>query len=149
MAACVSSSTATMSATPSDAVYEIEDPGAGYSPTTCGAARHAGDSMGRHLPRQAAELGRATARRSPCSTSIPEGLYWNESTQLLYWTYYDAYNVTRRPDWGLGATRLDNPGTGASTAFGPWRTTARTVTAPPTTARGGACYLFAIRWTGR
>ena len=26
---------------------------------------------------------------------IPAGLYWNEATQLLYWTYYDSYNLGR------------------------------------------------------
>jgi hypothetical protein len=54
---------------------------------------------------------------------VPGGLYWNESTQLLYWTYVDSYNSTLRPDWNLGASSLDNPATGASRAYGPWRTT--------------------------
>jgi hypothetical protein len=49
---------------------------------------------------------------------VPGGLYFNENTQLLYWTYYDAYNNTVRPDWNLGATRLE---TGGPVAFGPWR----------------------------
>ena len=48
----------------------------------------------------------------------PGGIYWNEGTQLLYWVYFDTYNVTGDPDWCLGATRLDERG---SSAFGPWR----------------------------
>src|SRR3989344_5949066 len=53
---------------------------------------------------------------------LQAGLEWNEQNQLLYWTYYDSYNSTLIPHWNLGATRLDNPQTGQSTAFGPWRT---------------------------
>jgi len=45
-------------------------------------------------------------------------LHFNETTQLLYWTYYDAYNVSHNEDWCLGATRLDPSG---PVAFGPWR----------------------------
>ena len=109
-----------------------------------GAARQARHGLGRHLPRQAAELRTPHgALGSACSTCIPDGLYWNESTQLLYWTYYDAYNVTHNPDWGLGATRLDDP---ASRERRPRMArggrSRRTPTATPTTARGAACYLF-------
>jgi hypothetical protein len=42
-------------------------------------------------------------------------LHFNEATQLLYWTYYDSYNVAHYMDWCLGATQL---GVGS---FGPWR----------------------------
>jgi hypothetical protein len=66
--------------------------------------------------------GRLTA---PMQYLIPAGLYWHESNQLLYWGYYDAYNgSTNYPDWSMGATRLDDPSTGATTSFGPWRTLA-------------------------
>jgi hypothetical protein len=47
----------------------------------------------------------------------PAGMYFNEDTQLLYWTYFDTYNVTKDEDWCMGASRL---GTSA-TAYGPWR----------------------------
>jgi hypothetical protein len=48
----------------------------------------------------------------------PAGLHWNESRQLLYWTYHSTYNVTGEEDWCLGASRLDPSG---PTASGPWR----------------------------
>jgi hypothetical protein len=110
---------------PSDAVYEIEDPGAGYSTNYTQAPRATlvtawGDIY--HGRRQSWD-----ANGAPIAMQYvyPYSLHWNDSTQLLYWTYYDAYNVTRRPDWALGATSLDNPTTGATTAYGPWRTMAR------------------------
>jgi hypothetical protein len=45
-------------------------------------------------------------------------LHYNAATDLLYWSYYDAYNVARIEDWCLGATRLSTAG---PVAFGPWR----------------------------
>lgn len=48
----------------------------------------------------------------------PGGIYWHEGKQLLYWTYYETYNVTGVPDWCLGASRLEASG---AVAFGPWR----------------------------
>ena len=55
--------------------------------------------------------------------SFPDTLYmgsfhFNETTDLLYWTYYDVYNTTFVEDWCLGATRLAPSG---PVAFGPWR----------------------------
>lgn len=44
------------------------------------------------------------------------GLHFNESTGLLYWTFFDAYNTSGYPNWCLGATRLSD-----GQAFGPWR----------------------------
>ena len=65
------------------------------------------------------------ALMAPMQYLYPAGLYWHEGNQLLYWGYYDAYNGSvGNPDWGMGATRLDDPATGASTSFGPWRTRA-------------------------
>ena len=134
---------------PSDAVYEIEDPGAGYSTNYLQAPRATlvtawGDIY--HGKRQSWD-----ANGTPIAMQYlyPYSLHWNDSTQLLYWTYYDAYNVTHRPDWGLGATSLDNPATGATTAYGPWRTMARAGTGPPITARGGASICSTTHWTGR
>lgn len=48
----------------------------------------------------------------------PAGLHWNETKQLLYWTYYETYNVTGESDWCLGASQLNPSG---AVAFGPWR----------------------------
>lgn len=62
---------------------------------------------------------------APMQYLYPAGLHWHEGNQLLYWGYYDAYNgSTGYPDWNVGATRLDDPQTGATTSFGPWRTVA-------------------------
>ncbi len=112
-------------AAPKDAVYEIEEPGSGYDPNYAQAPRASlvtawGDVY--HGKRQSWDSNGAAVN---LQYVYPDGLYWNEATQLLYWTYYDAYNVTHRPDWGLGATALTDPSNGASTAYGPWRTTVR------------------------
>lgn len=48
----------------------------------------------------------------------PGGLFWNEATQLLYWTYWDGYNVNGNEDWCLGASALLESG---PVAYGPWR----------------------------
>jgi len=62
---------------------------------------------------------------APLGYQIPAGLYWHEEHQLLYWGYFDAYNGSvGRPDWNLGATRLDNAAARTTTSFGPWRTSA-------------------------
>jgi hypothetical protein len=59
---------------------------------------------------------------APMQYTYGAGLYWHEGTQLLYWGYYDAYNgSTNNPDWCMGASSLDNPTTGATTSYGPWR----------------------------
>lgn len=59
---------------------------------------------------------------APMEYLYPGCLYWHEGNQLLYWTYNNAYaGQTHQEDWGLGATRLDNPATGDSTSYGPWR----------------------------
>jgi len=107
-----------------DGVYEIEDPGSGYS-ANIGTAPQAslitnwGDVY--HGKRMSWD-----ASGNPFNVSYvsPASLAWNDATQLLYWTYFHSYNVSHEPDWGLGATSLDNPTTGASTSYGPWRTVA-------------------------
>lgn len=108
----------------SDFVYELGDPGAGYNPDYTAAPRATlikdwGDIY--HGKRQTWESNGSAVDLS--TWQIPDGLYWNEQTQLLYWTYFDTYNTTARPDWGLGATSLDLA-SGTSTAYGPWRTKA-------------------------
>ena len=104
-----------------DWVYEIEDPGGGYNTDYNQAPRanlvtNWGDIY--HGKR----VNYDTDGSSWVSGyTTPEGLYWNDSTQLLYWTYYNAYDVTALYKWGLGATSLDNPSTGSSTSYGPWK----------------------------
>lgn len=107
----------------SDAVYELEDPGSEYTTDYTQAPRASlvttwGDIY--HGLRQT-WTGNGVTVAGLGGSQYPGGLYWNESTQLLYWTYYDAYNVSGRPDWGLGASHLDDPATATSTAYGPWR----------------------------
>ncbi|HEY6357858.1 MAG TPA: hypothetical protein VIX35_06415, partial [Vicinamibacterales bacterium] len=108
-----------------DPVYEIEDPGGGYSPDVRTAPQASlitnwGDVYhGKRISWDAA--GHAIALQN----QDPAALAWNDATQLLYWTYNNSYNVAGEPDWNLGATSLDNPTTGASTAYGPWRTVAK------------------------
>lgn len=47
------------------------------------------------------------------------GLYWDEPTEALFWTYGDGYNTASAHDPSIGATRLlEN---GRSAASGPWR----------------------------
>jgi len=112
--------------TPKDAVYEIEDPGSGYNTDYRQAPRaklitNWGDVYhGKRI-----SFDNAGNPLNLDATLIPIGLHWNESTQLLYWTYGDAYNVSHRPDWDLGATVLNDPTTASSTAYGPWRPVAR------------------------
>lgn len=49
------------------------------------------------------------------------GLLWDEPSQAIYWSYGDFYNVSGRPDWALGGTKLKTDGT--VEAHGPWRLT--------------------------
>ena len=107
--------------TPRDAVYEIEDPGGGYN-TDYTQAPYAtlvtnwGDIY--HGKRTSWD---ASGNPINIQYVIPVGIYWNDNTQLLYWTYTDTYNVAHRPDWDLGATALGDPTAATSTAYGPWR----------------------------
>lgn len=50
----------------------------------------------------------------------PAAIHWNDRNQMLYWTYYDVYNVLHHQDFSLGGSRLNSDG--SSTSFGPWRT---------------------------
>ena len=102
--------------TKGDPLYELADTGQ-YSPDVSQAPRMAlVRSWGRIF---------GSARRSwqPDGTAKdiffdPGALLWNEATQLLYWTFYDTYNVRGDEDWCLGASRLQDSG---PVAFGPWR----------------------------
>ncbi|HKW01011.1 MAG TPA: hypothetical protein VJN96_14390 [Vicinamibacterales bacterium] len=109
-----------------DWVYELEDPGGGYTTDYTMAPRARlvttwGDIY--HGKRLYYDYDRNDGSTWFSGYTTPEGLYWNEQTHLLYWTYFNAYNVTGYPDVGLGATSLDDPNTGTSTSYGPWRVT--------------------------
>src|SRR5262249_47411497 len=108
---------------PKDAVYEIEDPGS-YDTNYLQAPRANLVTAWGDIYHGKRVSWDAQGNQFNLQYLYPGGIYWSESTQLLYWTYGDAYNVALRPDWGLGATSLDNPTTGATTAYGPWRTAA-------------------------
>ena len=134
----------------SDAVYELEDPGSGYTTDYTQAPRASlvttwGDIY--HGLRQT-WTGNGATVAGLSGSQYPGGLYWNESTQLLYWTYYDAYNVGGRPDWGLGASHLDDPATAASTAYGPWRALAVDGDGQFHYGPGRCLYLFANPFDG-
>lgn len=48
------------------------------------------------------------------------GLYWDQPTRRLLWSYGDAYNTHSAHDPSLGASRLDD-GDGSVEALGAWR----------------------------
>ena len=55
----------------------------------------------------------------------PATLFWHESEQKLYWSFYATYDSS--PAWCLGASELGAPSggsidNGTVTAYGPWRT---------------------------
>jgi hypothetical protein len=117
-----------------DPVFEVEDPGSGYNPDYTQAPRaNLITSWGDIYHGKRVTWDASGNVVTLTSQLLPDSLYWNENTQLLYWTYFDSYNVTGRPDWALGATHLDDPGSAASTAYGPWRALA-------TDADGGQHY---------
>ncbi len=61
----------------------------------------------------------------PVGASGIGGLLWDDASSRLFWTYYDFYNVSGRPDWGLGASKLRDElpegDPGAFVVDGPWR----------------------------
>jgi hypothetical protein len=125
-----------------DPVYEIVDPGTGYVRDYT-KAPHAtlyaswGDIY--HGRRTSWDAGGA---QISLQYLYPRGLYWNEATQLLYWTYGDAYNVTGRPDWGLGASALSDR-LRTSLSYGPWRTAATDADRRTSFGTWRCGYLFA------
>ena len=129
---------------PRNAIYEIADPGAVTRRTT--TTRRA-PRWSRTGATSTTASSRRGMRRGTPSTSVRNlvigGLYWNDATQLLYWTYYDGYNVGGRPDWGLGASALTDPSTGASTAYGPWRTTTQDADGRAHAGPWRCLYMFA------
>jgi hypothetical protein len=112
--------------TPHDQVDAIGDLDSGYTTDYIGAPRATlyanwGDIY--HVRRISFDA--ATGTPLTLQYLLPGGFFWNDQTQLLYWTYRHGDNVSLRPDRGLEATSLGNPATGTSTAYGPWRTAAR------------------------
>ena len=100
-----------------DPVYEFADTGAYHADPAqaprMSLVREWGDIYGnarRTWDRQGGDR--------PLPGRRPGGIHWNEAKQLLYWTFYETYNVTSEPDWCLGASRLGSSG---AVAFGPWR----------------------------
>lgn len=59
--------------------------------------------------------------RNPMPGFFETGIFWSDDTEMLYSTYADSYNVSGIPDWGLVGITLDDAGTDATTAYGPWR----------------------------
>jgi hypothetical protein len=107
-----------------DPVYEIIDPGSGYSldyHTAPKATLYANWGDIYHGKRISFD---GSGNPVQLGQQYPSGLYWNDATQLLYWTYADSYNVSGTPNWGLGASQLIDPVAGTSYAYGPWRTKA-------------------------
>lgn len=104
-----------------DPLYEFSDPG-GYGATlgmspVMPLVKVWGDIYGSHR----VTYDNATGQIRPIAGMSAGGMHWSEKQQLLYWTYYDNYNVAILKDWSLGATRLDPAG---PTPFGPWRVSA-------------------------
>ncbi|MFM9106919.1 MAG: hypothetical protein ACKOWF_09500, partial [Chloroflexota bacterium] len=56
--------------------------------------------------------------------SLLHGLFWDEPSQRLYWSYGDPYNAVSTGDPCLGWSSL---GAGTAEAHGPWRFTGRSV----------------------
>ncbi len=100
-----------------DPVYEFADTGS-YHPDPAQAPRMSlvrswGDIYG-----NARKTWNTSGVEKTGYPRYPGSFHWNESTQLLYWTYFDVYNVAGDEDWCLGASSLQ---TGGATAYGPWR----------------------------
>jgi hypothetical protein len=114
-------------------VYELADPGSGYSTDYTQAPRASlvtdwGNIYHGKRVEYAYPNGPNSANGAVLdfrAQSGTAGIYWNESTQLLYWVYYNNYDGNSHPyDSQMGASSLDNPSTKATTAYGPWRTKA-------------------------
>jgi len=114
-------------------VYEIADPGSGYSTTYSQGPRatlvtnwgniYHGKRVEYAYPNGPNSATGAT--KNFVNQSGQAGLYWNNTTNLLYWIYYNNYDGQNHPyDASLGASSLDNASTAATTAYGPWRTRA-------------------------
>jgi len=128
-------------------IYEIEDP-LSYSLNYATAPRSAGYPTAKYVgPIRGTRTGSGAYMKSWFTTSgsfegVPYNpgdprtfsgggcnmgaLYWNDDTNLLYSTYFDAYNTSGFPDWGLLATDLGTLNATTNvydnyTTYGPWR----------------------------
>jgi hypothetical protein len=102
-----------------DPIYEFADTGS-YHPDPAQAPRMSLVRNWGNVYGQARKTWDSTGAVRDISASEFLGtLHFNETTQLLYWTYYDSYNVAHYADWNLGATQLNSAG---PVSFGPWRT---------------------------
>jgi hypothetical protein len=52
-------------------------------------------------------------------SALAHGLYWRETNSMLYLGF--SVNYTDIAKWSVCGLTLDNPGTGATTVYGPWR----------------------------
>ncbi len=101
-----------------DPLYEFADPGT-YSKVISQAPKATLIKNWGNIYGQARKTWYTTGVEKVNYPRYMGSLHWNESKQLLYWTYYDTYNTTGDEDWSLGATQL--PASGSAVAFGPWR----------------------------
>lgn len=108
---------------PGDSIIEVVDPGT-YSTNYTTAPRCTLATYWGNIYHGKRVSWTSDGTLKTLDYAVPAGLYWNEDTGLLYWTYADQYNVSGGRDWALGASSLDNPSGPTTTAYGPWRVTA-------------------------
>jgi len=107
-----------------DPVYEIVDPGSGYSTDYTKAPRATLYANWGDIYQGKRVSFHAKGNSVTPYMMTPAGLFWSDRTHLLYWTYNSSFNVEGFPDWSLGASSLDDLATSATTSYGPWRTKA-------------------------
>ena len=76
-----------------DPIYEFSDPG-GYTSNINAAPRMPLVRTWGNIYGTARTTWDPAGVRQPIQGMYPANLYWNESTQLLYWSYYNTYNVS-------------------------------------------------------
>ena len=106
------------SRTAGDPVYELADTGSYHADPAQAPRMSLVRNWGKIYGQARKSWDSTGAVRDMTASDFLGQFHFNETTQLLYWTYYDSYNVAHYEDWCLGATRLDTAG---PTAFGPWR----------------------------
>lgn len=113
-----------------DYIEEIVDPGSGYTnnyATTVQATCYAYWLDPYHGRRVSWSGGNIKTQSNYPGFYLPSALYWNTTNSLLYWTYYDSYNVSGAHDWALGASDIGSFSSCSSPSdltntYGPWRT---------------------------
>lgn len=127
-------------------IYEVEDP-LSYSTNYATAPRSANYPTAKYVGEVRGKTYLGNYMKSWFTTTVVDGgvthnpgdprppsgggwnmgaLYYNEANNYLYSTYFDAYNTSGFPDWGLVATDLGtlNPTTNVYDnwhTYGPWR----------------------------